>query len=140
VSPARSLAVLGGAAVLLIGVLGFVPGVTTHYGDLHFAYGSRAQLFGVFRVSILLNLVHVAVGGAAIAVGWTRALALASLALWLIGVFAAGAWLSLDTADNWLHFLFAVALLGVSLPLFVGGEDLVDDLEGDLGGRLSAEV
>jgi hypothetical protein len=138
VSPARSVAVFGGAAVLLIGVLGFVPGVTTHYGDLHLAHGSRAHLFGVFRVSILLNLVHMAVGGAAIVVGRTRALALASLALWLIGVFAAGAWLSLDSAGNWLHFLFAVALLG--LPLLVGGEDLAEDLERDLGGRLSAEV
>jgi Domain of unknown function (DUF4383) len=138
VSRVRSVAVLGGAAMLLAGVLGFVPGVTTHYGDLHFAHGSRAHLFGVFRVSILLNLVHVAVGAAAIAAGRSRALALASLALWLVGVFAAGAWLSLDTADNWLHFLFAVALLG--LALLVGGEDLADDLQRDLGRRLPAEV
>jgi hypothetical protein len=138
VSRVRSVAVLGGAAMLLAGVLGFVPGVTTHYGDLHFAHSSRAHLFGVFRVSILLNLVHVAVGAAAIAAGRSRALALASLALWLVGVFAAGAWLSLDTADNWLHFLFAVALLG--LALLVGGEDLADDLQRDLGRRLPAEV
>jgi hypothetical protein len=138
VSRVKSVAVLGGAALLLIGVLGFVPGVTTHYGDLQLAQGSRAHLFGVFRVSILLNLVHMAGGGAAIVVGRTRALALASLVLWLIGVFAAGAWLSVDTADNWLHFLFAVALLG--LALLVGGEDLADDLERDLGGRLPAEI
>jgi Domain of unknown function (DUF4383) len=129
---------LGGAALLLVGVLGFVPAATTHYGALRFGHGSDADLLGVFRVSILLNLVHIVVGAAGIAVGRTRSLALASLVLWLIGVFAAGGWLSLDTADNWLHFLFAVALLG--LALLVGGKDLADDLERDLGGSLPAQV
>jgi hypothetical protein len=138
VSRLRPVAALGGAAMLLVGVLGFIPGVTTHYGDLQLAHGSRADLFGVFRVSILLNLLHVVVGTVGIAIGRTRALALASLVLWLVGVFAAGAWLSLDTADNWLHFLFAVTLPG--LALLVGSEDLADDLERDLGGSLPAEV
>ncbi len=135
----RALAVLGGAVFVLLGVLGFVPGVTTHYGDLRVAgRGSHAQLFGVFRVSILLDLVHVVVGAAGIAVGRARSLARASLVVWLIGVSAAGAWLSLDTADNWLHFLFAGTLLG--LAVLVGSEDLADDLERDLGGSLPAEV
>jgi hypothetical protein len=134
----RSLAALGGAAMLLVGVLGFVPGATAHYADLQFGHGSHARLFDVLRVSILLNLVHVVIGAAGIAVGRATSLALASLVLWLIGVFAAGTWLSLDTADNWLHFLFAVALLG--LAALVGSEDLAEDLERDLGGSLAAEV
>ena len=139
VSRLRSAGVLGGAALLLAGVLGFVPGVTAHYGDLRFAHGSRAELFGVFRVSIALNLVHVTLGVVGIAaVVKSRVIALASLALWLLGVAAAGSWLSLDLADNWLHLVLAVVLLG--LPLLVGGEDLADDLERNLGGRLSAEV
>ena len=137
-SRAKLVAALGGGAMLLGGVLGFVPGVTTHYSELQFAHGSHAQLFGVFRVSILLNLVHVVVGAAAIVVARTTALALASLALWLLGVFAAGASLSLDSADNWLHVVFAVVLLG--LPALVRREDLSDDLERDLGGSLPAEV
>jgi len=134
----RSLAALGGAAMVLVGVLGLVPGATTHYGDLQLGHGSHAHLFGVFRVSILLDLVHVVVGAAGIAVGRARPLALAALVLWLIGVSAAGAWLSLDAADNWLHFLFAATLLG--LAVLVGSEDLADDLERDLGGSLPAEV
>ena len=92
----------------------------------------------MFRVSILLDLVHVVVGAAGVAVGRARSLALASFVLWLIGVSAAGAWLSLDAADNWLHFLFAGTLLG--LAVLVGSEDLADDLERDLGGSLPAEV
>jgi hypothetical protein len=138
VSRPGSVAALGGAVLLLVGVLGFVPGVTAHYGDLHVGRGSRAELFGVLRVSILLNLVHVALGAAAIVVGRARALALASIALWLLGALAAGGWLALDAADNWLHLGLAVVLLG--LALLVGGEDLADDLERDLGGRLPAEV
>jgi hypothetical protein len=135
----RSVGVLGAAAFLLAGVLGFVPGVTAHYGDLRFAHGSRAELFGVFRVSIVLNLVHIALGFVGIvAVVKARMIALASLVLWLLGVAAAGSWLSLDLADNWLHLGLAIGLLG--LPLLVGGEDLADDLERNLGGRLPAEV
>jgi len=135
----KSAAVLGGAVFVVAGVLGFVPGVTAHFGDLRFAHGSRAELFGVFRVSIVLNLVHVALGVAGIAaVARARVIALASLVLWLLGVAAAGAWLSVDLADNWLHLALAVVLLG--LPLLVGGQDLADDLERDLGGRLPAEV
>lgn len=139
-SRARSLAVAGGAALLLVGVLGFVPGVTTHYGDLQLGHGSRAQLFGVFRVSILLNLLHAVLGAAALAVpARPRVIAVASLALWLLGVLAAGAWLALDAADNWLHLVLAIVLLAGS-ALLVRREDLADDLERDLGGRLSAEV
>ena len=132
------LATLGGGLFVVIGVLGFVPGVTTHYGDLHVGHGSHAQLFGAFRVSILLNAIHILIGTAAIVVARTTPLALAALALWLVGVVAAGGWLSLDAAENWLHLVFAVVLLG--LALLVGGEDLADDLERDLGGRLPAEV
>jgi hypothetical protein len=111
-SRTRAVTVLGGAALVVVGL--------------------------VFHASVRLDVVHLIVASVAIVFAWPRALALASLALWLVGVFAAGAWLSLDTADNWLHFLFAVALLG--LALLVGGEDLADDLERDLGGRLPAEV
>ena len=138
----RALAALGGAALVLVGVLGLVPGATTRYGDLQLAHGSHAQLFGVFRVSILLDLTHVAVGVAGIATARVRLVAVSSLLLWLVGVFAAGAWLSLDTADNWLHFVLAVALLGLDagLAVLVRREDLADDLERDLGGRLTAEV
>ena len=109
---ARAAAVLGGAALVLVGL----------------------ALHG----SIRLDVVHVVIAGAAILFARPKALALASLALWLLGAFGAGSWLSLDLADNWLHFALAVAVLGLA-PL-MGGEDLADDLERDLGGRLSAEV
>jgi hypothetical protein len=111
-SRARALAALGGVALVISGLL--------------------------FHESSLLDVGHVVVGAGAVLLARPTALALASLVLWLVGVFAVGGWLSLDPTDNWLHFLFAVALLG--LALLVGSEDLADDLERDLGGSLPAEV
>jgi hypothetical protein len=135
-------ATLGGIAFTAIGLLGFVPGVTTHLDDLRLGHGSHAELFGQIRVSILLNVLHLLVGLAGIALASATAIAIASLGLWLLGVLAAGAWLSLDTAGNWLHFGLAAGLLGLSagLALLVRGEDLADDLERDFGGGLPAEI
>lgn len=118
----RPAAALAGAALLLVGVLGLLPGVTAHYGDLAFAgRGSGAKLFGVFQVSILLDLVHLALGGAGLASSRTRERAAAflgagggaCLVLWLLGVASAGYWIPLNTADNWLHFGFGLVLLGL---------------------------
>jgi hypothetical protein len=37
---------------LLVGILGFIPGITTHYADMTFAgHDSMAKLLGVFMVS-----------------------------------------------------------------------------------------
>src|ERR671939_1300282 len=59
----QTAAFLVGATFLLVGVLGFIPGITTHYGDMSFAgEDSGAKLLGVFQVSILHNLVHLLSG------------------------------------------------------------------------------
>jgi hypothetical protein len=53
---------------LAVGVLGFVPAITTHYDQLTFAgHHSDAALLGIFNVSVLHNLVHLAFGVAGIA-------------------------------------------------------------------------
>ena len=52
-----------GAAFLLVGVAGFIPGITSNYDELKLAgTDSNAELLGLFRVSILHNLVHLAFG------------------------------------------------------------------------------
>jgi hypothetical protein len=52
-----------GAVFLLVGVLGFVPGITSDYGDMGVAgHGSMAMLLGVFQVSVLHNVVHLLFG------------------------------------------------------------------------------
>ena len=58
-APIQLAALVVGAIFLLVGVLGFIPGVTTDYDMLAWAgHESHAQLFGIFTVSVLHNIVH----------------------------------------------------------------------------------
>ena len=64
----RTMALAVGAVFLLVGVLGFVPGITTHYGDMELAgHESGAKLLGIFQVSVLHNIVHLLFGVAGVA-------------------------------------------------------------------------
>jgi uncharacterized membrane protein len=52
-----------GAAFLLIGILGFIPGATTNYDQLSLVGpDSQALLLGLFQVSVVHNIVHLAFG------------------------------------------------------------------------------
>lgn len=66
-SPIRTAALVVGAVFLLVGILGFIPGITTDYDTLTFAgHHSEAALLGIFQVSILHNIVHLVFGVAGI--------------------------------------------------------------------------
>jgi Domain of unknown function (DUF4383) len=120
-TPVQSLAALVGAVFLLVGVLGFIPGITTHYGDLAFAGDSDAKLLGIFQVSILHNLVHVLLGiaGLALARTWEGARTyligggILYLALWLLGIVGGGDWIPVNSADNWLHFVVGLGMVAL---------------------------
>ena len=65
-----------GAVFLLVGILGFVPGITSNFDQLHFAgHHSEAMLLGLFQVSALHNIVHLLFGvaGLALARTWNTA-------------------------------------------------------------------
>jgi hypothetical protein len=124
-TPAQLLAALVGATFVLVGVLGFIPGITSHlYGGLDFAgHDSQAKLLHVFQVSWLLNIVHIAFGlvGLVLARTWETAKAylvvggVVYLVLWLYGLIVAmssGAnFVPFNTADNWLHFVLGVGMI-----------------------------
>jgi hypothetical protein len=64
----QKAAAIVGVVFLLVGVLGFIPGITTNFGDLSFAgHESDARLLGLFQVSILHNIVHLLFGIAGLA-------------------------------------------------------------------------
>jgi hypothetical protein len=118
---AQKLALMFGAVFLLVGILGFVPGLTTNlYGGLDFAGdGSTAELLGIFQVSVLHNIVHLlfAVGilMAATHGGAVKYLlfgGVAYAAVFLLGVIGAGDWIPVNSADNVLHVVLTGALLG----------------------------
>ncbi|HYX76531.1 MAG TPA: DUF4383 domain-containing protein, partial [Gaiellaceae bacterium] len=95
-TPAQVLATLFGAIFIAVGILGFIPGVTSHlYGGLDFVgHNSEAKLFHVFQVSWLHNIVHIAFGLVGLALARTAETAriyligggVVYLALWLYGL------------------------------------------------------
>jgi Domain of unknown function (DUF4383) len=122
------LAAAVGAVFLLVGVLGFIPGITTNYDDMAFAgHESGAELFGIFQVSVLHNLVHALFGIAGLALSRTVANArlfligggAIYLVLWLyglvVGVDSGANFVPVNTADDWLHFVLGVGMIGLGL-------------------------
>jgi arginine exporter protein ArgO len=127
-SAARAAAMVFGVAFLLVGVLGFVPGITADYGAMRFAgHESGAQLFGVFTVSVLHNLVHLLFGVlgvlAARGNGGSRAFLMFGggvyVLLWVFGLAmdhdSAANFLPIDNADDWLHLALGVAMIAAGI-------------------------
>ena len=71
-TPVQTAALLVGVVFLLVGVLGFVPGITAPFADLAFAgTGSMTALLGLFQVGVLHNIVHLLFGVAGVAAART---------------------------------------------------------------------
>ena len=134
-SLAQNLALAFGVAFLAVGVLGFIPGITTNVGDMQVAGNdSPSELLGLFQVSILLNIVHLLFGIAGIALSRTSESArtyLFASGLLYVGLFLFGFIVSfrdipdanfvpVNDADNVLHLVLAIGLLG---GWFVSGTD-----------------
>ena len=113
-----------GAVFLLVGILGFVPGITQNLDTIMFAgHHSEAALLGLFQVSVLHNVVHLLFGVVGLLGLRSRGLAMAYLVvggivyavLWIYGLIVPmetmGNFVPLNTADNWLHFVLAVAMV-----------------------------
>lgn len=125
-TPTQKAAAAVGGVFLLVGILGFVPGVTTDYGDMAFAgHESEAMLLGIFQVSILHNLVHLAFGVAGLAMARRFDLArsfligggVIYLALWIYGLVidhdSDANFVPVNTADDWLHFVLGIGMIAL---------------------------
>lgn len=129
-TPVQLAAGLVGAVFLVVGIAGFIPGVTTHYGDMTFAgHESGAKLLGIFMVSVLHNLVHVLFGIAGLMMAKTAAGAknflivggAIYLVLWIYGLIvdktSNANFVPLNSADDWLHFVLGVAMIALGVAL-----------------------
>ncbi|KAF0960046.1 DUF4383 domain-containing protein [Rhodococcus sp. T7] len=129
-SPLQLAALVVGAVFLLVGILGFIPGITTDYDALTFAgHHSEAKLLGIFEVSILHNIVHLLFGVAGLVLSRRADTAKAFLVgggvvylvLWIYGLLidkdSAANFVPLNTADNWLHFVLGVGMIALGLLL-----------------------
>ncbi|WP_427173530.1 DUF4383 domain-containing protein [Arthrobacter sp. 92] len=119
---------VAGAAFALVGVLGFIPGITTEYQSLDFAGNeSQAMLFGVFQVSVLHNLVHLLFGIAGLTMArrplparnFLIGAGVACLMLWVAGLILAQDSpvniVPLNIADNWLHLTLGMGLIALGV-------------------------
>lgn len=132
-TPIQLAALAVGAVFLLVGVLGFIPGVTTDYSSLEWAgHHSQAQLFGIFTVSVLHNVVHLVFGFAGLLAGVGAAQSrlyligggLIYLVLWVYGLLidldSEANFVPVNTADNWLHFGLGLGMVALGLILSRG--------------------
>ena len=132
-SPVQKAALAVGAVFLVVGVLGFIPGITSHYGAMEFAgHESGAKLFDVFQVSVLHNIVHLLFGvaGLALASTWSGARAylvgggVIYLVLWLYGLLVEqnneANFVPVNNPDDWLHFVLGVGMIALGLVLTRG--------------------
>ena len=126
----QKIATAVAAVFLLVGVLGFIPGITTNYDTMTFAsHGSHAKLLGIFEVSVLHNIVHLLFGvvGLALARTWNGARSyligggVIYLVLWIYGLIidenSAANFVPVNNADNWLHLLLGLGMVAAGFAL-----------------------
>jgi hypothetical protein len=126
-TPVQNVTRLVGIVFLLVGIAGFIPGITTNlYDGLEFAGDKgNAELLGIFKVSILHNLVHGLFGVAGLMLAKTASGARTFLigggaiyiVLWLLGLVGGADWIPSNTPDDWLHLGLGVGLIGLGVAL-----------------------
>ena len=124
-TPVQNVARLAGVIFLLVGVAGFIPGITTNlYDGLEFAgEDGTAELLGIFKVSVLHNIVHGLFGIAGLALAATASGARTFLigggaiylVLFLLGILGGADWIPANDADNWLHLALGVGMIGAGI-------------------------
>lgn len=123
---AQKAAALVGIVFLAVGVLGFIPGITTNYDTLQFAsHHSEAKLLGLFQVSVLHNIVHLLFGVAGLVLARTIRGAktylvvggIIYLVLFVYGLAvpmdSAANFVPLNTADDILHVLLGLGMIAL---------------------------
>lgn len=127
-SPAQIAALLYGVVFLIVGMAGFIPGLTADVESMSFGgHHSEAMLLGIFQVSILHNIVHLLYGILGLVLsrryGTARAYLLLGgliyLVLWIYGLAvnkeSMANFVPLNSADDWLHLALGVTMVGLAI-------------------------
>jgi hypothetical protein len=127
-APVQHAATAVAGVFWLVGLAGFIPGLTSDIGALEFAgHHSGALLFGLFTVSVLHNVVHLLFGVAGLALatsaqGSRMFLFGGGVVYLLLALYGAlvphgsGAnFIPVNTADNWLHVGLGLGMLALGL-------------------------
>lgn len=117
----KKVSMVFGVVFLLVGLLGFVPGVTTTSSD------GMQLLLGIFMVDALHNSVHIIFGLLGLwgamnnkyAKWYLVGSGVVYALLAVVGFFDTSLFgiMKTNMADTWLHLVLAVALLGAGLGL-----------------------
>ena len=116
----KTAAIIFGIVFLLVGVLGFVPGITT----------TGQMLLGIFHVNAVHNIVHLLSGAVALITGLTstaaarmyfRVFGIVYALVAILGFFTGHGLLlgliSNNMADTWLHVLIAIVALALGFAV-----------------------
>ena len=116
---AQTLALVFGVVFLLVGILGFIPGITEDAPGSFAGEDSDGSIFGVFQTSVLHNLAHLAFGVGilaarrhASALTYLLVGGIAYIGLFVLGILGVMDWLPADDTDDWLHLVLGLGLLG----------------------------
>ena len=121
-TPAQWFALVAGAVLVLVGIIGFLADASFQFGTPH----ESGQLLGIFEVNAVHNLVHIATGGlllagagrADLALKVTIVFAAAYGLVTLIGLIQGDTVLGIipvNAADNVLHIALTLGAVGAIL-------------------------
>ena len=119
-----------GVVFLLVGLAGFIPGVTSRFSDLGVAgHESSAELLGLFQVSVLHNVVHLLFGVVGLLAakradlsrqflifGGATYLVLTAYGF-IVDLGSSANFVPVNTADNFLHLFLGVSMVGLGVAL-----------------------
>ena len=124
---AQTFALAVASVFLLVGILGFIPGIVSEHDTKFIGQDGDSTLLGIFQINFLHNLVHLLFG----IIGFAMAKRADSARTYLIGggvvylvVFLYGLVIdlgsdaniiNLNAADNVLHVLLGVGMLALGL-------------------------
>ncbi len=115
-----------GIVLIVVGILGFIPGITTQYSSLAFVGpGSAALLLGVFQLSMLLNILQLAIGAIGLVMSRSNPMGARNFLMGfgllyivlgvyglIVGMGSAANFLSLNAPDNWTFMVLGLGMVG----------------------------